>query len=732
MPKHALVIEVRLLADRYHGVGDWPPSPFRLFQAMVAGAYGGRWLAEPKERKDAAFRWLERLAPPCVMAPAHVRGRVVQSFVPNNDLDALSGDLRRIGEIRVQKQAEPLLLADEAPFTYAWPFDDHDTALASEICSLVERLHTFGRGVDGAFARGRTVDWDAAIDALRQTGSVAFPSPSPESRRDVRCPAPGSLQSLMERYARWSNQLERTADGTASTLFRQPPRARCAVVAYDRPPTRYVFDIRPAEGATTFRAIPQVAAVEVATATRDLAFARLSRAMPDRSAELERVLIGRGTPPPDAAHRVRFVPLPSTGSRHADGAIRRVLVEVPPECAVAPADIAWSLSGQSLEPFVATSKETGELSDAVLVTSEDDSMLRHYGVGRPSRRWQSLTPVSLPRRVEPVRRGVARASADALLAGDVVAAVRHAGFPHRGLRVCVQREPFSPHGALASASASGRFAAAALHHAEVTFPEPVQGPVVIGDGRWLGLGVMAPVVRNVPSVHVYRIRGATWRLADASRLLQALRRAVMARAAAAAGTRRLDTFFTGHQDTAAPVRGDLHGHLFYLAHDADGDGTLDHVAIVSPHLADRRAEAETFISNRRLLARAVDGLQVVRAGHLGVMHLVPLDSPPDRVFGRSTTWESVTPYRPTRHPKKGTAVEAALALDLRTECARRGLPAPQVIILESAIGPRGGLSCRARLRFSSAVAGPILLGPGSHCGEGLFSIYGDPETQPEF
>ncbi|HRJ61724.1 MAG TPA: type I-U CRISPR-associated protein Csb2, partial [Azospirillaceae bacterium] len=56
-PSHALVVEVRLLTGRYHGVrdngaADWPPAPLRLFQALVAGAYGGRWTAEDEAVKD--------------------------------------------------------------------------------------------------------------------------------------------------------------------------------------------------------------------------------------------------------------------------------------------------------------------------------------------------------------------------------------------------------------------------------------------------------------------------------------------------------------------------------------------------------------------------------------------------------------------------------------------------------------------------------------------------------
>lgn len=721
MAKRALVIEVRLLADRYHGVGDWPPSPFRLFQAMVAGAYGGRWIPEPREAKDAAFLWLENLAPPCIMAPAHVSGRIVQSFVPNNDLDALGGDPRRVGEIRSQKQTQALLLANDTPFTYAWPFDEQDAARADALCGLVERLHTFGRGVDGAFARVQTLEWDAAIDALKQAGGVAFPHPSVGIRRAVRCPAPGSFQSLMERYARQSKQLEALGNRAASSLFRQPPKARCVVVAYDRSPTRYLFDIRPAEDATTFRALPQVRAVEVAKASRDLAFGRLSQAMAERSPELERVLIGRGAPPPDASRRVRFVPLPSTGSRNVDAAIRRVLVEVPPECPLTPADVAWSLSGQSLDPFVVASTETGELRDALLVPSEDERMLRHYGVERKARRWQSMTPVALPQRVGPRRGGKARASADAELTSAVVDALRHGGFPYRGVQVRVQREPFSRHGDMAPAFASGRFAPATLYHVDVTFADPVEGPLVIGDGRWLGLGVMAPVAEATPSVHIFHISGGDWPVSDTTLVTRAIRRAVMSRAGEVVGPRRrLPVFFAGHDDTDAPVRGEVHAHLFFLAYDANEDGLLDVVAIVAPHLADRRSSQSTSSSERRQLVRALEGLQFVRAGRLGVMELRRLDAPPGELFSPSAIWESVTPYRPTRHPKRGTAPQEALAVDLTAECARRGLPRPEIALLAVTEGPRGGLQCRARLTFSHPVPGPLLLGPGSHFGEGLF------------
>ena len=164
MSSRALVIAVRLLDGRYHGVGDWPPSPFRLFQALIAGAYGGRWRAESagvQQQKDAAFAWLEKLDPPHIAAPAKIAGRATTYFVPNNDLDAVGGNPRRVAEIRAGKVVRPILFAADTPFLYAWPFAGAE-APARLLCELAPRLHTLGRGVDPAFAVAEIDDWAAA------------------------------------------------------------------------------------------------------------------------------------------------------------------------------------------------------------------------------------------------------------------------------------------------------------------------------------------------------------------------------------------------------------------------------------------------------------------------------------------------------------------------------------------------------------------------------------------
>jgi CRISPR-associated protein Csb2 len=54
MPR--LLISVRFHDGRYHGRLDWPPSPARLFQALVAGVAQDDMLPEEDRR---ALLWFE-------------------------------------------------------------------------------------------------------------------------------------------------------------------------------------------------------------------------------------------------------------------------------------------------------------------------------------------------------------------------------------------------------------------------------------------------------------------------------------------------------------------------------------------------------------------------------------------------------------------------------------------------------------------------------------------------
>jgi CRISPR-associated protein Csb2 len=466
---------------------------------------------------------------------------------------------------------------------------------------------------------------------------------------------------------------------------------------------------------------------------RNAAAHKLSNAMNDHAATIERVIIGRNATDADKDQRLRILPLPSIGHHHTSRAIRRILVEIPPDCPLASDDIDWAFSG--LEPHDAA---TGELAGWSLVPAEDRRMLGHYGIEGDRRGafhlWRTVTPAALPeraarRRIDPRRiadeaKGAAeRTGEEARAATAVLHTLRHARVTTQVESVRVQREPFEAKGARAEAFAPGtRFAKERLWHVDIRFAAPHSGPLVIGDGRYLGLGLMAPVKDAWRDVTVLALpREANVTVADAAELLRAVRRALMALSRDSKGA--VPRLFSGHEPDGAPTSSGGHEHVFLAADDADRDGYIERLIVAAPWVCDRSGHAPRQ-SDRALFDRVVSSFNEVRAGKLGViaLGLPPTLAADDPIFGPARTWESRAVYRPTRHASRGKDPAAAVVQDVITECERRGLPRPEAELLELNAGPNGGgISARLRLRFAVAVEGPIMLGCDSHRGGGLFA-----------
>src|SRR5450755_4527512 len=81
-----LNLTVRFFSGHYHGK-EWPPSPARLFQALVAGAKTGDPIREWNVDQQSALEWLEGLDPPEILSRASDNGRRYTIFVPNNSLE---------------------------------------------------------------------------------------------------------------------------------------------------------------------------------------------------------------------------------------------------------------------------------------------------------------------------------------------------------------------------------------------------------------------------------------------------------------------------------------------------------------------------------------------------------------------------------------------------------------------------------------------------------------------
>ncbi|HID49496.1 MAG TPA: type I-U CRISPR-associated protein Cas5/Cas6 [Chromatiales bacterium] len=228
------------------------------------------------------------------------------------------------------------------------------------------------------------------------------------------------------------------------------------------------------------------------------------------------------------------------------------------------------------------------------------------------------------------------------------------------------------------------------------------------------------------------------RVEDAVRIGERFRAALMGRARQVLGGQdRLPRELTGHD--LGP--GNRHGHAFYLPEDADGDGRIDHLLLHAPGGLSVRA--------RKVLERFT-----LFRGHGGVEWRVILEGAGQVTdfrgdsfhAGKTTVWQSVTPYLRPWHLKKKLSEHEQVEAFIRKECRLRGLPEPEKVewLPEITVhgrprrtihfhrfrnkrgltqpDTRGYFLC---LRFAQPVSGPLALGFGCHYGLGLFQPVSD-------
>ena len=386
----SLLIAVKFHEGRYHGQEDrinsedgWPPSPARLFQALVAGAAQGGELHADDER---ALKWLERLGPPTISAPAVRRGRSVKFYVPSNDLDAKGGDPAKSSDIRVLKRWRPCFFDPCEPVLYVWDFESGEDK-ARRVCTIAERLYQLGRGIDMAWATGEILD-RREVEARLESHPGARHRPLRIGKTAV--PAPGTLDSLVNRHRSTRRRLKTVRVGRKSRqLFAQPPKASFGQTGYDASPRRLHFELR--KSSRAFAASPLRSVASLISGLRDAAANRLCKSLPNETAFFERLIIGRNAGPADLAQRIRLIPIPSIGAPHTDPSVRRIMIEIPPDCPIRKDDLKWAFAGlQPCDP------NTGEVWPGSLTSTDNSQMADRFA--QPGQAFRSMTPRRVARR----------------------------------------------------------------------------------------------------------------------------------------------------------------------------------------------------------------------------------------------------------------------------------------------------------------------------------------------
>ena len=486
-----LCISVTLLDPLYHGKGDserpeWPPSPMRLFQAIVAGSKAGtrkaRWATQDRSDLTDAFMWLEGQSPPMIVAPQADPVRASHTlFVPNNDGDEIFDQRARL----TAKYPHPHRLmpqyGDEdggQTVHYLWSVSEEDLAAAELMAGEARCLMALGWGIDQGVGNGKIL---SAVQADQLDGERWQPYPGDTiAEGRLRVPIEGSLRNLEDVYESFCSQLESGMYSPPMT-FTQFNSVR--YVRSTQFPNRPYAAFELPDGC----AFRQEAANEVAAMLRSLVCRDANRNDfrdqfgDDTEVYLAGHVNGEDRTPP----RFSYLPIPTIGHRHADGMIRRLLIAEPHGSDGARArwaerrlrgqtvtDNDGNQRGQLLDLWRRSSRRRGSFPGVVDRYIEENQV------------WSTVTPVVLPGFDDGKQ-----VKAERLF----LKAVRQAGIPIDGVTdVTLRRAPFWPGSQHPRDYRRPKYL---RHlpgwHARIEFREPVSGPLAIGAGRHAGLGVMA-------------------------------------------------------------------------------------------------------------------------------------------------------------------------------------------------------------------------------------------------
>src|ERR1043166_12387 len=199
-----LCISVTLLDDLFHGKGDgeepeWPPSPWRLFQSLLAGSLAGCRKSGWPDARAEAFRWLERLKEaPLIVAPEARTATAYTFYVPNNDGDKEPNRQKLL----TSKVARPHRLLNGRTLHYLWPIAEEEWPSCRSHAELLSHesrhLIALGWGIDMAMGDGQvfTADEVAALKGQRWKPWEGVWL----QKNMLRVPVAGSLDNLEQSY----------------------------------------------------------------------------------------------------------------------------------------------------------------------------------------------------------------------------------------------------------------------------------------------------------------------------------------------------------------------------------------------------------------------------------------------------------------------------------------------------------------------------------------------------
>ena len=470
-----LVLEIEFLTGvcrAARGIGDgspdWPPQPDRVFSALVS-AWGVRGEA-PEER--AALEWLEAQPPPAIRASEHSARTAPDVYVPPNDpgpAKAMKAYLRVLPEHRPrQPRRFPAARPDDPNLELVWPeAPDEET---------IDALNAIAGCVG-------YVGHSASLTRCRFLAAEASGRKTVPARRRVY---PGRLRELEEAHrARPDRPMVRPGAPVCPEFeqLRGPPDGWLVLEAVGGE----VPDVRAA-----------------ALVCRRLRQALMSGYRETGSGDDIPGIVSGHAPDGTPARQphLSIAPMAFVGSPHADGRVFGFAV-IPP----AGADLlrigGFRAAFEAVAPYRADKQRRVLRLEAPpprgplhLAPAPDEGdgrrSLRPGPYLEESRLWATATPIVLDRHL--------KRSDNAEVRDLIARACEHAGLPspdpgriqagrHSAVRGSPPARPSAGEPPWARWKLPRSLESRQLVHAVIEFDQPVRGPVLLGAGRFTGLGL---------------------------------------------------------------------------------------------------------------------------------------------------------------------------------------------------------------------------------------------------
>ncbi|MEI8078209.1 MAG: type I-U CRISPR-associated protein Csb2, partial [bacterium] len=358
---------VQFLQPYFHGRTDrgepeWPPSPLRVFQALVA-AGATRWREKRfSECAAPALFWLEQQCISSIIAPigqpADTKYRL---YVPDNVADKVGkswskGGNDNVANHRTEKDIKPIHLRNGDTVYYTFPLAEDHCPHLEILVEAARSITHLGWGVDMVVGNAAVISEEEVAQLTGERWRIL----DDDSATGYRVPVKGTLDALIEKHNAFLHRI-----GPDGSFIPVPPLPTSAfrVVGYRRTtdqaarPFAAFSILKPdASGLRSFDSVRQ--GLRVAGMLRYAAKQVAAHAGLNES-QTNRLVLGHGEAKgephlPVGPARFAYFPLPSIefrgeGRAQAVGRIRRVMVASFAENIGT--EFAWvrrSLSGQSL------------------------------------------------------------------------------------------------------------------------------------------------------------------------------------------------------------------------------------------------------------------------------------------------------------------------------------------------------------------------------------------------